>query len=134
MDQCSDTDPYQYQESTTISGSIPLHYAVAKRHLSTVRKVTLHGADSFALDKQGCAALHLCAKHLLSDDLVIVQLSVEAGALLEVRDWRELTPLQVSAERGSDQTVKLLLAIGADVNSRSAPNCEEQHAYRMSQK
>jgi len=52
----------------------------------------------------------MCCATSMSDGLVVVQLFVDAGALLEVRKWRDLTPLQVAAERGNDQTVKLLLA------------------------
>lgn len=114
------SSPYQYKESTTFIGSTPLHYAAANRHLSTVRERLRHGADVSALDKEGCAALHPCAKNQVNDEFILVQLLVEAGALSEVRDWRGLTPLQVAAERGNDQTVKLLLALGADVSSRSA--------------
>lgn len=123
--QSSDKIPSQYKDSTAISGSTPLHYAVANKHLSTVRELILHGADVSAPDKEGYTALHICAKNQLRDDLRIVQLLVEAGAPLEFRDWRDLTPLQAAAERGNDQIVKLLLALGADVNSRSASDREE---------
>ena len=107
------------------SCSTPLHYAVANAHLSTVRELIVHGADISAQDKQGCAALHICAKNQSSNDLVIVQMLVKAGALLEVRNRQDLTPLQVAAERGNEQTVKLLLALGADVNSSSVSDQEE---------
>lgn len=86
-------------KSPAFSGSTLLHYAVAKRHLSTVRELFLHGADVSALYKEGCVALHPCAKNQLSDEIALVQLLIEAGALSEVRHWRTLTPLQVACRK-----------------------------------
>lgn len=125
VDQHSKQSPFDYEESSVSNCSTPLHYAVANAHLSTVRELIVHGADVSARDKQGCAALHMCAKNQSSNDLVIIQMLVKAGALLEVRNRQDLTPLQVAAERGNEQTVKLLLALGANVNSSSAFDREE---------
>ena len=127
-DQFSEQNSCYCEESSAVDCSTPLHYAVANAHISTVRELIFHGADVSALDKRGCAALHMGAKNQLKDGLLIIQLLVEAGASLEVRDGRNLTPLQVAAERGNDQIVKLLLALGADVNSRSMIDGEEDRS------
>ena len=120
MDHCVDRSASQVLGSGSSPYSTPLHHAVANAHVSTVRELILHGADVSAVDQEGRTALHICARNQQPNILLIVQLLTEAGALLEVRDGHNLTPLQVAAERGNDQTVRLLLALGADVNSGSS--------------
>lgn len=82
-----------------------------------------HGADVNAVDNEGRAALHLCAENPRSRDpklAEIAQLLVEAGALIEITDQRNMTPLQVAAEKGNDRSIEVLVGLGADVNARSA--------------
>ncbi|KAI9696225.1 MAG: hypothetical protein M1836_005778 [Candelina mexicana] len=110
---------FHFNKSSTVTYSTPLHHAVARAHVLTVQELISYGADLSALDNEGRTALHICATSQLTNNLLIIQLLVEAGALLEITDRQNLTPLQIAAGRGNDQTVKLLLTLGADVNSRS---------------
>ena len=112
---------YMDQEpSQTVFGSgTPLHYAVSNGHLKTVRVLLASGADANALDEEGRAPIHLWAEDQARGPIAMAQLLVESGAQLERKNGRNMTALQVAAEMGNDEVVKILVSLGADVNARS---------------
>lgn len=87
-----------------------------KRTFSRSMSFVVSGADIFTLDDQGWTALHTCVENRRRHHLVILQL-LKASTVRKVRNLGNLTPLQVTTERGNEQTFLLLVALGAKVKS-----------------
>lgn len=58
-------------------------------------------------------------KAIADSDTDIIPALVDAGADLEARNEDGLTPLLLAADERADQTVALLLKLGADINAQS---------------
>lgn len=61
------------------------------------------------------------------ENLEIVRILVQRGANLEVRNSKGYTPLMIAAWQGKIETVKLLLALGSNINAVSAGSSEQSH-------
>ena len=93
--------------------------------LEAVRLVLELGADVNDLNVRGRSALHGAA-HIRSD--AIVQLLVDRGALVNVEDDRDITPLMIAEGGGhillpglgGGSTAELLRALGSDETVRSS--------------
>ena len=93
--------------------------------LDAVRLVLELGADINVLNLRGRSALHGAA-HIRSD--AIVQLLVDRGALVNVEDDRDITPLMIAEGGGhillpglgGGSTAELLRALGSDETVRSS--------------
>ncbi|RYG23154.1 ankyrin repeat domain-containing protein [bacterium] len=94
-------------------GGKPLHWA-AEYSPSTLRSLLHHGADpnSRNLMKgefEGYTPLHMCARQR-EECLENALLLLEAGAVLEAKDARGQTPLDVARTNGREQMVEYLAA------------------------
>ncbi|XP_078050325.1 nuclear factor NF-kappa-B family member relish [Augochlora pura] len=97
------------------SGKTPLHYAVLQNQPDIIKALLMLGADPNRSDEHGCCPLHMavknpqaaaCVKTLLSDKKTKMEIHDDAG-------W---APLQLAAEAGSLNAVRLLVEAGVNVN------------------
>ncbi|KAI6030303.1 ankyrin repeat-containing domain protein, partial [Pisolithus marmoratus] len=94
----------------------PLHLAARRRFFLVVEFLLNEGADCTSLDGDGASALHKCfhAKGL-GDTVETVQLLLEAGCSIDVRNSKGEAPVHLAAGRGFFSVIRLLLAWVADV-------------------
>lgn len=59
----------------------------------------------------------------ISDWVGVIKALVEAGAAVEARDGKGLTPMMATADGGSGDTVTTLAAIGAEVDATESSGC-----------
>lgn len=101
-----------------INKTTPLHLATAQGTLEIINLLTQAGADVQAADSRGVTMLHVAAGMGSAD---IVQLLIDNGADVNAQDLvRESgggaeTPLHRASTAGSLETLKRLLAAGANV-------------------
>lgn len=87
--------------------------------VQTVRLVLELGANVNQRDEDGRTALHCAAESQNSATGPIMKLLIEAGAELEVADWKwGMTPLMVAADFGWDAS-PLQVLIGAGANGKA---------------
>lgn len=113
-------------DASTNSGVTPIHYAVQGRHARVVQLLVQAGAEVNCFRNP----LLLIAADDGSADVVRVLLDANAPtdcrANIKVMINKDadvedtLTPLHLAASKGHTEVVELLLAHGADVNSRTA--------------
>lgn len=113
-------------DASTSSGVTPIHYAVQGRHARVVQLLVQAGAEVNCFRNP----LLLIAADDGSADVVRVLLDANAPtdcrASIKVMINKDadvedtLTPLHLAASKGHTEVVELLLAHGADVNSRTA--------------
>jgi ankyrin repeat protein len=94
--------------------SVPLVFAAAKGHNSTVDLLLSHGADVHAADKYGDTPLHWAAYYGRCD---AVEQLLSHGADIHAANSRGVTPLHEAAWEGHSETIELLLSHGADVHA-----------------
>lgn len=92
----------------------PLHLAVCHSQEKTVKLLLSHNASLQTRKKYKLEALHTAASKGLTS--TILHLSTHPGFNIDVRDWRDRTPLHhaIMASRSLD-VIKTLLDVGADV-------------------
>lgn len=99
-------------------GVIPLHYAVKKRSLQTVKNLLEHGTQVDVActweDRPGIQPLHLAAEE---GNLEIIQLLLTHSAKINCSDEDGRTPLHLAVKKGCLRTVEFLLQREAYVNS-----------------
>jgi ankyrin len=99
------------------TGSRPLHIAVAQG-AEFVSALIQAGADPDRADAiEERRPLHLAAE--VSDDPRVIEMLLKAGATIDARTKKGLTPLHFSALNGNQRISEVLVAIGADVNASS---------------
>lgn len=118
-------------------GTPPLYIAAELWRLEMVRLLLERGADLSLTDRHRDGVLHLLAirrfdpvlvwrpplppngMHLLDEQqqTATAALLVEAGADVNARNWRKLTPLHRAVRAGRIGYVRFLLDHGADVNA-----------------
>ena len=103
-------------DPSTSLGRTPLSIA-AERGFKPLVKMLISRNDvniNFQ-DCDGLAPLHWAA----SQGSDAVKLLLDAGAIVDIRNNRNQTPLHLGAEKGSRKVVRILLKTGADVNALS---------------
>ncbi|KAN0134304.1 Ankyrin repeat-containing domain protein [Lactarius tabidus] len=81
------------------------------------------GIVNAAMDQAG-SPLHLASLH---DHFNVMQLLIQRGADITLRDNLNSTPLHLAALRGGTDSVKLLIEHGADVNAQNKENSTPLH-------
>lgn len=95
------------------AGESPLMMAALKGDATGVKLLLDSGAK---VNQPGWSALHYAAT---GPEPKVVQLLIERGAEVEAASPNGSTPLMMAAQYGSEDSVNLLLARGADVNRRN---------------
>lgn len=95
------------------SGETALMLAALKGHAALVVRLLGRGASA---NQSGWSPLHYAAT---GPDVGIVRVLIERGAALDARSPNATTPLMMAAQYGSEQSVDLLLARGADARLRN---------------
>mmetsp|Transcript_13071 Transcript_13071/g.27643 ORF Transcript_13071/g.27643 Transcript_13071/m.27643 type:complete len:629 (-) Transcript_13071:64-1950(-) len=105
---------------------VPVIFEAARRgHRQLVLKLIEEGEDVNLLDfPEYETPLHLAAA---SNDELMIQALIQAGAHTEARDKEDLTPLHWASEKGSYNAVKVLLEAGADQNAIDLNNSTPMH-------
>ncbi|KYM78144.1 hypothetical protein ALC53_11433 [Atta colombica] len=93
-------------------GETPLHIASRKNHIDMVTKLLEHGEDPGAQDAGGNTPLHLASARGFHQTVSLLVTSPLAQ--LEKVNIEGLTALQVAAESGFANAVRILLKAGAD--------------------
>jgi len=113
------------------NGQTSLHYAIARGDLGVVRVLLEAGADAAIRDNSGRGVLQCAPEgsevaqilqgHLNEQLLRVagggarVDALINAGAKVDARDERGMTPLHHAATNGNDDAVQALLNAGAEV-------------------
>ncbi|KAL0125285.1 hypothetical protein PUN28_004428 [Cardiocondyla obscurior] len=97
---------------TSRYGETPLHIASRKNHVDMVMKLLEHGEDPGTQDARGNTPLHLASARGFHQTVSLLVTSPLAQ--LEKVNIDGLTALQVAAESGFVNAVKILLKAGAD--------------------
>ncbi|KAK1765276.1 ankyrin repeat-containing domain protein [Phialemonium atrogriseum] len=99
--------------AVSMFGSTALHRAVNRDHIDIVKLLLSKDANPNQSNWIGDGALHIAVSRWAINDEVI-QILVDHGADVNANHG---SALQVAAEKGSVQTVQVLLAAGADINA-----------------
>jgi uncharacterized protein len=100
-------------DAVNAHGETPLMMAALKGELEWVRKLLARGAK---VDKPGWAPLHYAAT---GPEPQIVALLLDRGASIEAESPNRSTPLMMASQYGTEASVDLLLARGADARRRN---------------
>jgi len=98
--------------------SLPIHKAANTENSDDLATALKNGDKPDALDEHGQAPLHIIATKSFRNEAtfpIILQL-VEAKADLNLKNAQGLTPLQVAANSGWQDTIAFLLQHGATLN------------------
>ena len=115
-----------YPEVTERSLKSFLEYTIESRREDILENFIDAGLDINAhLFSEGVTLLHLAA---IVGELLIMQLLVDNGAQIDVRDDEDKTPLFDAVYTGSRDIVQLLLKSGADPNARDDNGQTPLHA------
>ncbi|XP_063990646.1 serine/threonine-protein phosphatase 6 regulatory ankyrin repeat subunit C-like [Diachasmimorpha longicaudata] len=98
---------------TSRYGETPLHIASRKNYLQIVDKLLMRNENPRAQDAGGNTPVHLAAARGYHN--VVSQLMTSNLVQLEINNDEGLTALQVAAESGFIDTVKVLIDAGADL-------------------
>ena len=98
------------------AGESPLMMAAIKGDVAGAQLLLEHGAK---VNQPGWSALHYAAT---GPEPKLVELLIERGADLNAGSPNGTTPLMMAAQYGSEDSVKLLLARGADAGKRNQKN------------
>lgn len=100
-------------DAVNTHGETPLMLAALKGELEWVRKLLARGAK---VDKAGWTPLHYAAT---GPEPQIVALLLDRGAVIEAESPNRSTPLMMASQYGTEASVDLLLARGADARRRN---------------
>lgn len=95
------------------AGESPLMMAALKGDMAAAQLLLDRGAK---VNQPGWSALHYAAT---GPEPKLVQLLIDRGADLNATSPNDTTPLMMAAQYGSENSVDLLLARGADVNRKN---------------
>jgi len=108
------------------AGESPLMMAALKGDLPGVQLLLERGAK---VNQPGWSALHYAAT---GPEPKIVQLLIDRGAEIDAASPNETTPLMMAAQYGSEDSVNLLLARGADLGRRNQKGLRAVDFARLS--
>ncbi|MES3015542.1 MAG: ankyrin repeat domain-containing protein [Pseudomonadota bacterium] len=108
------------------AGESPLMMAALKGDTSAAQMLLERGAK---VNQPGWSALHYAAT---GPDAGLVKLLLDRGAELNAGSPNGTTPLMMAAQYGTEDSVSLLLARGADVNRRNEKDLRAVDFARMS--
>ena len=111
--------------ATNTAGETPLMMAALRGHLVWAHKLLARGAR---LHGEGWSALHYAAA---GPEPEFVRLLLEKGAPIDARSPNGTTPLMMAARYGSEASVDLLLARGADPKLRNQRDLTAADFARM---
>lgn len=104
------------------NGWTPLHHAAESRDVLTIRRLLKAGANPRVAARKGIHPLHLVTQD--GDDwernLICARLLCEAGAEVNARTHKMITPLLAACKQRRDDAVRFFLARGADPRSCDA--------------
>ena len=100
-------------DAVNAHGETPLMMAALKGELEWVRKLLARGAK---VDKAGWAPLHYAAT---GPEPQIVGMLLDRGASIDAESPNRSTPLMMASQYGTEASVDLLLARGADARRRN---------------
>ena len=94
-----------------------LPQAVADRNIETVKSLIRDGADVNQLGHFSVegSALHVAVR---TNQPEIARLLLNSGAMVDIRDQHDYTPLHNAAWNGDLEMVKILLSSGANITAR----------------
>jgi len=96
-------------------GDTAIYTAAEKRHMHAVRALLEHGADANRATGMDWTPLRIAAHN--GDVDMVAALCSGKGALVDLPDAKQRTPLYIAAKRGFAGTVEALLDRGADANA-----------------
>ena len=96
-------------DADNLARETPLMMAALRGNLEWTRKLLARGA---AVHKEGWSAIHYAATGSAAE---VVRLLLDRGAPADARSPNGSTPLMMAARYGSEDSVQLLMARGADV-------------------
>lgn len=109
-------------------GATPLSSAVEKGHTLIAKVLINAGADVSIVDKQGFSILHKAVLTGITEILNFIVKSMDSKLSIDCTSFEQkLTPLHQAAYHGKLSTVKILLAAGANVNTKSNTNTTPLH-------
>lgn len=108
------------------AGESPLMLAALKGDLAAAQMLLDRGAK---VNQPGWSALHYAAT---GPEPKLVQLLLDRGAEINAASPNGSTPLMMAAQYGSEDSVSLLLAVGADVNRRNQKELRAVDFARLS--
>jgi ankyrin repeat protein len=94
---------------------LPLNKAIFLRDMHEIRMSLKYGTDPLEGDGNGCTALHAAAT-FMSNGNDFVQMILDHGGMIDVKDERGVTPLHVASAFCNVDFMKLLLKRGADIH------------------
>lgn len=100
-------------DAVNAHGETPLMMAALKGEVEWVRKLLARGAK---VDKPGWAPLHYAAT---GPEPQIVAMLLDRGASIDAESPNRSTPLMMASQYGTEASVDLLLARGADARRRN---------------
>ena len=104
-------------QTTNVKAQGSLHQAVYARDYERIETLLLVGTDINEIGSSlygSGSALHVAVQRNYQD---IVELLLNYGAVVDLRDLNDYTPLANAAWNGDLNMVKLLLDAGADINA-----------------
>lgn len=109
-------------------GASPLSSAIEKGHTQIAKVLMDAGADISIVDKQGFSILHKAVLTGNTEILKFIVASMDSKLSIDCTSFEQkLTPLQQAAYHGKLSTVKILIAAGANVNTKSNTNTTPLH-------
>ena len=109
-------------------GATPLSSAIEKGHTLIAKVLINAGADISIVDKQGFSILHKAVLTGNTEILKFIVNNMDSKFSIDCTSFEQkLTPLHQAAYHGKLSTVKILLAAGANVNSKSSTNTTPLH-------
>ena len=104
-------------ERASVSGLTPLMAAAQNEHPQIAKLLLTRGADPHRLDREGRSALSWAAGNKNVETLKT--LLALPGVKIDQRDERGMTPLMYAVRANNAEAVRLLLARGANADTRS---------------
>ena len=111
-------------QQSDLSGNTVLHYAAGSRLEVTISRLLEMGAHTNETNVYGSTPLHVAIKpgvtisrggDRIDKDFHTVQLLVDAGADIEMRDDGGRTPLHLAAQMADEASIQILLNRGANI-------------------
>ena len=105
--------PQLHEDSILTSGSTALHIAAFNMKVDAVKALLNYDASTLVKDDEDNTALHITARHSLSDETDIMLMLIQHGAEIDPQNNIGMTPLDEAAYRGHFRMVRLLIKHGA---------------------